>query len=160
MSHGILIFGPYGDNFQISVYHPELLRVFFICLSKLPGTFRVWCHILKSTPMQAKSSEGLISKLYPICFIFENLLKTFETIKKVLSCLKIPPTCMRFDHFANCENIVPQFQTPLILAAPLPPSPLPARPIPHPVFIIVKGWKINYQELHCQARVNLYIVSA
>lgn len=137
---------------------------FFICLSKVPGTYRVWCHILKSTPMQANSSEGLISKPYPICFIFENLLKTFETIK-VLSCLKIPPTCMRFDHFANCENIVPQFQTPLILAAPLPPlppppSPPPARPIPHPVFIIAKGWKINYQELHCQARVNLYIVSA
>lgn len=101
---------------------------FFICLSKVPGTFRVWCHILRSTPMQANSSEGLISKPYPICFIFENLLKTFETIKKVLSCLKIPPTCMRFDHFANCENIVPQFQTPLILAAPLPSSRSPHPP--------------------------------
>lgn len=130
MSHEILIFGPYGDNFQISVYHPEPLCVFFICLSKVPGTFRVWCHILKSTPMQAKSSEGLISKSYPICFIFGNLLKTFETIKKVLSCLKIPPTCMRVDRFANCENIVPRFQTPLILAAPLPPPPLPLAPSP------------------------------
>ena len=56
---------------------------------------------------------------------------------------------MRVDRFANCENIVPRFQTPLILAAPLPPSPPPARPIRHPVYIIAKGWKINYQKLHC-----------
>ena len=141
MSHEILIFGPYGDNFQISVYHPELLGVFFICLSKVPGTFRVWCHILKSTPMQANSNESLISKPYPFCFIFENLLKTFETITKVLNCLKIPPTCMRVDRLSNCENIVPRFQTPLILAAPLPPPSLPLAPSPIQFLLLRRAGK-------------------
>ena len=36
------------------------------------------------------------------------------TKPKVLSCLKEPPSSMRVDHFASCENIVPRFQTPSI----------------------------------------------
>ena len=51
--------------------------------------------------------------------IFENLLKTSGTATKVLSCLKIPLTSMRF--IASCENVVPRFQTSPIL--PFPPHP-------------------------------------
>ena len=51
--------------------------------------------------------------------IFENLLKTSGTTTKVLSCLKIPLTSMRF--IASCENVVPGFQTSPIL--PFPPQP-------------------------------------
>ena len=39
--------------------------------------------------------------------IFENLLKISGTTTKVLSCLKIPLTSMRF--IASCENVVPRF---------------------------------------------------
>ena len=38
---------------------------------------------------------------------------------KVLRCLKIPLTSMRF--IASCENVVPRFQTSPIL--PFPPQP-------------------------------------
>ena len=53
--------------------------------------------------------------------IFENLLKTSGTTTKVLSCLKIPLTSMRF--IASCENVVPRFQTSPILSFPSPPPP-------------------------------------
>ena len=52
--------------------------------------------------------------------IFENLLKTSGTTTKVLSCLKIPLTSMRF--IASCENVFPRFQTSPILSFP-PPLP-------------------------------------
>ena len=62
-----------------------------------------------------------------------------------------PLTSMRVDHFASCENIVPQFQNPSILP-PLPDwslNPL-QETLRQPVlesfiiaFIVVRGWKIN-----------------
>ena len=57
--------------------------------------------------------------------IFENLLKTLGTTTKVLSCLKIPLTGMRVDRFVSCQNIVPKFQTSVILPTPglVPKSP-------------------------------------
>ncbi|RMX44875.1 hypothetical protein pdam_00020003 [Pocillopora damicornis] len=36
------------------------------------------------------------------------------TKPKVLICLKEPPTSMRVDRFASCENMDPRFQTPSI----------------------------------------------
>ena len=39
-----------------------------------------------------------------------------ETTTKVLSCLKIPLTSMRF--IASCENVVPRFQTSPIIPFP------------------------------------------
>ena len=52
---------------------------------------------------------------------FENLFKTSGTTTKVLSCLKIPLTNMRF--IASCENVVPRFQTSNSFL-PSPPSGL------------------------------------
>ena len=72
--------------------------------------------------------------------IFENLLKTSGTTTKVLSCLKIPLTSMRF--IASCENVVPRFQTSPIL--PFPPHPLywclnPLEKLFITVFILMRG---------------------
>ena len=55
--------------------------------------------------------------------IFENLLKTSGKTTKVLSCLKIPLTSMRF--IASCENVVPRLQTSPILSFPSPPPSPP-----------------------------------
>ena len=53
--------------------------------------------------------------------IFENLLIASGTTTKVISCLKIPLTSMRF--IASCEDVVPRFQTwPILPFAPHPPD--------------------------------------
>ena len=49
------------------------------------------------------------------------------TTTKVLSCLKIPLTSMRF--IASCENVVPRFQTSPILSFPPPPPDWSLHPL-------------------------------
>lgn len=41
--------------------------------------------------------------------VYLKMFGDMETATKVLSCLKIPLTSIRFDCFASCENIVPGF---------------------------------------------------
>ena len=86
------------------------------------------------------------------------MLKTSGTTMKVFRCLKIPLTSMRVDCFESCKKIVLRFQASSIVP---PPPPQPPDWSPNPlketllesvlnsfitVFIITKGWKINYQE--------------
>ena len=70
--------------------------------------------------------------------IFENLLKTSGTTTKVLSCLKIPLTSMRF--IASCENVVPRFQTSPIL--PFPPHTWTVLLIPLKKLFYSQCWRV------------------
>ena len=73
----------------------------------------------------------------------------------VLSYLKIPLTSMSIDRFASCDNIVPRFQTRRRLVSfPLEETLL--QPVLRSIYnegleSIMKGWKMNLQELRLYA---------
>ena len=98
----------------------------------------------------------------------ENFLKTSGTTRTVLrySCLKILQTSMCVDCFASCENVVPRFQTSSILPFFLHPLDWSLNPLKEtllqPVlksfitaFTIIRGYKINQQDLRFYAWLHL-----
>ena len=98
----------------------------------------------------------------------ENVLKTSGTTRTVLrySCLKILQTSMCVDCFASCENVVPRFQTSSILPFFLHPLDWSLNPFKEtllqPVlksfitaFTIIRGYKINQQDLRFYAWLHL-----